>query len=68
MRISNNLQGFKDAESAKKAKAPTKKIKEEEIVEVVPLVIIPPGQPSSGAAPHLPRDVLVGIAEGFLQI
>lgn len=60
------MQGFKDAESAKKAKAPAEKINEEEIVEAVPLAIIPPGQSSSGAAPHLPRDVLVGIAEGFL--
>lgn len=35
-------------------------------VEAVPLAIIPPN--SSEVAPHLPKDVLAGIGEGFLQI
>lgn len=60
-RISNKLQGFKDAESAKKAKEPAT-----EEVEPIPLAMVPP--PGCNVAPHLPKEVLRGIGEGFLQI
>ena len=60
-RISNLRGGFKDAESAKKAKQPTV----DDPVEPMPLAIIPPSQ---DAAPHLSKEILEGIATGFLQI
>lgn len=67
-RLSIKSRGFKDAESARKNKAPAQNTNEEDIVEANPLAIIPPEKPSSGPAPHLPKEVLTGIAEGFLQI
>ncbi|CAD6221146.1 unnamed protein product [Miscanthus lutarioriparius] len=60
-RISNLRGDFKDAESAKKAKQPTV----DDPVEPMPLAIIPPSQ---DAAPHLSKEILEGIATGFLQI
>lgn len=60
-RISNKLQGFKDAESAKKAKEPAA-----EVEEPIPLAMVPP--PDCTVAPHLPKEILRGIGEGFLQI
>ena len=62
-RISNLRGGFKDAESAKKAKQPTV----DDPVEPMPLAIIPPSQ-DAAAAPHLSKEILEGIATGFLQI
>ena len=59
-RISNKLQGFKDVESAKKAKEPAANKD-----EPVPLAMVPP--PGCKIAPHLPKEILRGIGEGFLQ-
>lgn len=56
-RISNKLQGFKDAESAKKAKEHVASVN-----EPMPLAIIP------GPAPHLSKEIIEGIATGFLHI
>lgn len=67
-RLSSKHQGFKDAESAQKSKTSAQDINTKEIVEAIPLAIIPPEHSSSGVAPHLPKDVLTSIAEGFLQI
>ena len=49
----------------KKGDTGTKKHKmpEPEVEEPTPLAMIPPA-----AAPHLPKEVLEGIGEGFLQI
>lgn len=41
---------------------------EEEVQEPTPLAIIPPGPSMTGAAPHLSKEILQGIATGFLQI
>jgi len=60
-RISNKLQGFKDAKSARKAKEPAA---DED--EPIPLAMVPP--PGCNIAPHLPKEILRGIGEGFLQI
>ena len=87
-RVSQKLEGFKDADnaskfkeaksgkkpmeatSAKKTKAAksAKKSKKtaEEDGEPVPLAMIPP--PGKETAPHLPKEILQGIVEGFLQI
>jgi hypothetical protein len=60
-RISQKLEGYKNDESAKKSKeaAPAEE-------EPVPLAMIPPS--GKNVAPHLPKNILQGIGEGFLQI
>lgn len=55
--LSGMKAGFKDAKSAQEAK---------EVAELIPLAMIPAS--GSSLAPHLNRDVVCGIAEGFLQI
>ena len=78
-RVSQNLEGFKDADSARKfkeaksAKKPkeaksAKKPKESaaNVEEPVPLAMIRP--PGKEIAPHLPREILEAIGHGFLQI
>jgi len=72
-RISSKTQGFKNEESAKKAKAMSKGNKPsgdaaEEVLEVMPLDAVLPGNSRVGPAPHLPLDILRGVVEGFLQI
>lgn len=58
-RISQKLQGFKDAESAKKAKESAQTVED----EPVPLAMI---LACKDVAPHLPREVLQGLGQGFL--
>ena len=60
-RISQKLEGYRNAESAKKSKeaAPAEE-------EPVPLAMIPPS--GMNVAPHLPKNILQGIGKGFLQI
>lgn len=81
-RLSLKTEGFKDAKSAREAssvKSPKtskssskKKAKKSsrksaaEAEEPVPLAIIPPG--GFIVAPHLSKEILLGIGEGFLQI
>ncbi|KAG0530288.1 hypothetical protein BDA96_05G173200 [Sorghum bicolor] len=72
-RISSKTQGYKNEESAKKAKGTSKGNKPggeaaEEVLDIMPLDAIPPSNPGDGPAPHLPLDILRGVAEGFLQI
>lgn len=57
-RLSKKMEGYKNTESAKKNKEKT-----QAEVEPIPLAMIPPS-----AAPHLPKEILHGIGEGFLQI
>jgi hypothetical protein len=67
-RIAKKYEGFKNGESAKKAKeaagtnAPTMTKDAEVAEEPMPLAVIP------GPAPHLSREIMEGIAHGFLQI
>lgn len=56
-RVAEKLEGYKNEESAKKAKE-----KPVQADEPMPLVVIP------GPAPHLPKEIIEGIAHGFLQI
>ena len=67
-RIANKLGGYKDAASAKAAnqvKAPS--TTEEDVADPFPLAIIL-GPSNYGPAPHLSKEILEGIATGFLQI
>ena len=67
-RIANRLGGYKDAASAKAANQVKEPFTEEEdVADPCPLAIIP-GPSNYGAAPHLPKEILEGIATGFLQI
>lgn len=80
-RLSKKTDGFKDAKSTKEAssakspkkakgarnsakKSARKNVAAEE--EPIPLPIIPPV--GTTAAPHLSKEILQGIGEGFLQI
>lgn len=69
---SKKFARYKDVESAKKAKKAAPIVEESteedpaEEEEPMPLSMIPPS--SKNVAPHLPRDILAGIGEGFLQI
>lgn len=63
-RLANKSQGFKNAESAKEATEAAKIM--EDNFNPMPLANIPP--PATNVAPHLPQDVIEGIATGFLQI
>jgi hypothetical protein len=71
-RLSKKFQGYKDAESAKKGKKLADAVEdpiEEELAKVeepIPLAVIQPS--GMTIAPHLPRDVLTSIGEGFLLI
>jgi hypothetical protein len=56
-RVAKKLEGFRNEESAKKAREAA-----EEVDEPMPLTIIP------GPAPHLSKEIIEGIAQGFLQI
>lgn len=59
---------FKDAESARKNKEIAQSeafVDEEEVADPIPLAIIP-GLPNNGAAPYLSKEILEGIATGFL--
>lgn len=56
-RVAKKLEGFKNEESAKQAREAT-----EEVDEPMPLAIIP------GPAPHLSKEIIESIAQGFLQI
>lgn len=60
-RISQKLEGYKNAESVKRAKEKAP----HQVAEPVPLAMIPP---AGGPAPHLTKDILHGIGQGFLQI
>lgn len=60
-RIFVKLQGYKDVESASKAKN-TMPVHTGE--EPMPLAVVP--SPGTKIAPHLPREILMGIGEGFL--
>ena len=67
-RIANKLGGYKDAASAKadnQVKEPS--TTEEDVADPFPLAIIL-GPSNYIAAPHLSKDILEGIATGFLQI
>lgn len=67
-RLSKKAEGFKDAASARKNKqAARPTTSDEEVVDATPLPMIP-GSPKDGPAPHLSKDILKGIATGFLQI
>ena len=67
-RIANKLGGYKDAASAKAAKQVKETITvEETVADPTPLAIIL-GPSTYGAAPHLSKEILEGIATGFLQI
>jgi hypothetical protein len=56
----------KVVKTAKKISKPKKKnVNRAEPEEPIPLPMIPP---SNEVAPHLPKDVLEGIGDGFLQI
>ena len=56
-RVAKKLEGFKNEENAKKAREAA-----EEVDEPMPLAII------LGPAPHLSKEIIEGIAQGFLQI
>ena len=62
-RISEKLQGYKNVESAQKAKEAEETMEE---TEPMPLAVIPPA--ATEAAPHLSVEIMEGIARGFLQI
>jgi hypothetical protein len=47
----------------KKISKPKKNVNKAKLEEPIPLAMIPP---SNEVAPHLPKDVLAGIGEGFL--
>ena len=67
-RIANKPGGYKDVASAKAANQVKEPFTaEEDVVDPCPLAIIP-GPSNYGAAPHLPKEILEGIATGFLQI
>ena len=67
-RIANKLGGYKDAASAKAANQVKETFTvEEAVADPSPLAIIP-GPSNYGAAPHISKEILEGIATSFLQI
>jgi hypothetical protein len=71
-RLSEKMQGYKNEESARKAKAASEDKNDADqamnITKPMPLAFIPPGSSDAAAAPYLSSDILRGIAKGFLQI
>ena len=55
-RIFSKLQGYKDAESAKKAKDVEEVV--DDNIEPMPLAIIPPGPSDNAPAPHLSKEIM----------